>query len=520
MPHPSLPSSDDESEELERIRAKINKKTALNHHQESSGEDFSASSGDDSSLSSHESLPQEEQQQQDRRSDAPDRIPAHVSTKPTTQPLSPSDESSQQRHTRDAHESAGDADKALLQALQDTLNQLKNGPKHQRDVPANCHEELPIDSPNSAASTPLTLLPASNTQDYSARLNSQSQAQDEEPWKHPNQHLADSHPATAAAAFLDSSHVKKENVTANQPLAPPMNDYCSFDGNSLTDEELLAMDQAFFAFSDIDPAEHREEEQQELQETGMTTTQDRSIVEQEETRPAEPLESLHAEEKHDAMSLSSSTSTSSSSTSSSDSHTSETVAQKLTLIKKQQQAEANMKRRNQEELSSESSIFFDSNLPSPPSISAVDNSDTTNAQASMITSIHGANTSCSFDNDEYEEVNDSNSGLAIEQRQSEVDPSLYRALPCQLRQAPLVHCFTKQNRPLELRKRIPVSQLFQSPVDAFWKGKCDTFNQLQSEIANVLTFRYVSYSWHSELVDTVHFSISFSYRVLRIAFQR
>ena len=51
----------------------------------------------------------------------------------------------------------------------------------------------------------------------------------------------------------------------------------------------------------------------------------------------------------------------------------------------------------------------------------------------------------------------------------------------------LVHCFSTANRPIQLRKKIPVyHHLFAPPVNSLWKSKFDAFNHMQSEISNML----------------------------------
>jgi hypothetical protein len=68
----------------------------------------------------------------------------------------------------------------------------------------------------------------------------------------------------------------------------------------------------------------------------------------------------------------------------------------------------------------------------------------------------------------------------------EVDPSLYQPPTFRHRPDPIEHHLSIHNRPMNLRKKIPVSELFSSPMDQLWKSKFDTFNHLQSEVANSL----------------------------------
>ena len=73
-------------------------------------------------------------------------------------------------------------------------------------------------------------------------------------------------------------------------------------------------------------------------------------------------------------------------------------------------------------------------------------------------------------------------------RISEVHPSLYTPLPYKERSKPLVHYLSEQNRPVQLRKKLPIRQFFCSPANLLWKSKFDTFNHLQSEVASVLAY--------------------------------
>ena len=69
---------------------------------------------------------------------------------------------------------------------------------------------------------------------------------------------------------------------------------------------------------------------------------------------------------------------------------------------------------------------------------------------------------------------------------SEVDPSLYQPLPYRNRQDPIVHYLSIHNRPMQIRQKISVKDLFSSPIHKLWESKFDTFNSLQSEVANSL----------------------------------
>jgi hypothetical protein len=75
-----------------------------------------------------------------------------------------------------------------------------------------------------------------------------------------------------------------------------------------------------------------------------------------------------------------------------------------------------------------------------------------------------------------------------EERQSEIDPSYYEPRPREEIQDPIVHNFSMRNRPLHTRKMLPVRDVFDGTVSKLWQNKFDTFNQLQSEMANILAY--------------------------------
>lgn len=77
---------------------------------------------------------------------------------------------------------------------------------------------------------------------------------------------------------------------------------------------------------------------------------------------------------------------------------------------------------------------------------------------------------------------------AIEQteRTLEIDPSLYEPKPPSLLEPPIVHEFNLRTRPLNRRSTISVHQVFQSPITRLWYSKFDSFNQMQSEMSNML----------------------------------
>jgi superfamily II RNA helicase len=72
------------------------------------------------------------------------------------------------------------------------------------------------------------------------------------------------------------------------------------------------------------------------------------------------------------------------------------------------------------------------------------------------------------------------------ERVSEVDPSLYQPPPYRHRADPIVHHLSIHNRPKSVRQKILVKELFSSPLHKLWLSKFDTFNHLQSEVANTL----------------------------------
>jgi hypothetical protein len=74
---------------------------------------------------------------------------------------------------------------------------------------------------------------------------------------------------------------------------------------------------------------------------------------------------------------------------------------------------------------------------------------------------------------------------------SEVDPALFAPPQYERRPEPIHHEFSTRNRPISQRRRIRVRQVF--PGIDLWKNKFDTFNELQSEIANTLAYRCESF---------------------------
>ena len=72
------------------------------------------------------------------------------------------------------------------------------------------------------------------------------------------------------------------------------------------------------------------------------------------------------------------------------------------------------------------------------------------------------------------------------ERKAEVDPKQYAPPQDYRKSSPLVHHYSLLNRPLHIRKLIPVWKLFSSPLSDLWKGRFDRFNHIQSEVSSVL----------------------------------
>jgi hypothetical protein len=99
-------------------------------------------------------------------------------------------------------------------------------------------------------------------------------------------------------------------------------------------------------------------------------------------------------------------------------------------------------------------------------------------------------------------------GIETDKRESEIGVEYYRPREHERQAEPIVHKYSVSNRPLHQRKQLPVAQVFQPPVNSLWKNKFDTFNQLQSEMSNLLAMRYeVNCGWN---VQTLNEFSSFS----------
>ena len=90
--------------------------------------------------------------------------------------------------------------------------------------------------------------------------------------------------------------------------------------------------------------------------------------------------------------------------------------------------------------------------------------------------------------DQRIQVGGGQSGIHEEDRRSEVHPDLYAPFEPPPRTEPMVHHFNETNTPKANRQRIPVRQIFDQyhSISSFFKY--DTFNHLQSALANVCAF--------------------------------
>lgn len=73
-------------------------------------------------------------------------------------------------------------------------------------------------------------------------------------------------------------------------------------------------------------------------------------------------------------------------------------------------------------------------------------------------------------------------------RPSEIDASKYPPQPRSYEEPPIVHTFDVRSRPPASRVSIPVSKVFDNRVSGLWRNKFDTFNHLQSELANMVAY--------------------------------
>eukprot|EP00980_Cylindrotheca_fusiformis_P007664 scaffold1605_cov141-Cylindrotheca_fusiformis.AAC.27 len=73
-----------------------------------------------------------------------------------------------------------------------------------------------------------------------------------------------------------------------------------------------------------------------------------------------------------------------------------------------------------------------------------------------------------------------------QERRPDIDPSLYAPPVYSEKPRPVLHRFTTQNRPLDSRPKIAISDLFPIPMNKLWQSKFEYFNSLQSEVANMI----------------------------------
>jgi superfamily II RNA helicase len=78
--------------------------------------------------------------------------------------------------------------------------------------------------------------------------------------------------------------------------------------------------------------------------------------------------------------------------------------------------------------------------------------------------------------------------IDFDERIPEIHCSLCVPPPHQPTPEPMAHYYSPTNRPINVRRKTPVSQVFDAPINSLWKNKFGTFNQLQSEIANTLAY--------------------------------
>lgn len=80
-----------------------------------------------------------------------------------------------------------------------------------------------------------------------------------------------------------------------------------------------------------------------------------------------------------------------------------------------------------------------------------------------------------------------NDGIERDERYPEVDPSRCPRPARGDRPKPLVHHFTSESHPPNVRRRLPVVSIFQKPqIAKFFTQKFESFNTMQSELANML----------------------------------
>ena len=70
--------------------------------------------------------------------------------------------------------------------------------------------------------------------------------------------------------------------------------------------------------------------------------------------------------------------------------------------------------------------------------------------------------------------------------ESEIPCSYYAPIPYRERRPPMRHEFTIHNKPVHSRPKLPISTFFNQPIAKLWEAKFNTFNTVQSELANAL----------------------------------
>ena len=136
---------------------------------------------------------------------------------------------------------------------------------------------------------------------------------------------------------------------------------------------------------------------------------------------------------------------------------------------------------------------FTSSNDATPAVQTEESSPQVQTESTPMFQTNGAGSSpMNYGDNNYCHDNDSDDfdgreGIEPDDRAPEIHPSFYAPPPYQTKQPPIVHSFSQANRPIASRKLLPVAQVFKTPVlrKIF---KFDIFNQLQSEIANMLAY--------------------------------
>ena len=78
--------------------------------------------------------------------------------------------------------------------------------------------------------------------------------------------------------------------------------------------------------------------------------------------------------------------------------------------------------------------------------------------------------------------------IELEERTPEIHPSFYQPQTYVPKQPPIVHEYSTANRPPNARKCLPVSKVFERPVNSLWRAKFTEFNTMQSELAQMIAY--------------------------------